>query len=223
MTRRNIFIVFLALLLSSCEKEQIEIGRIYTSKNVVQTKLKAYTIFGEITSPEEINTIMEKNGIRFLDVDTIDAAGEIEVKYISDSRVECKYSRDAEIETSTAHEKGGIIYWEKEDTVTLCRFNAYEDFLKYRPLCFEETKINPATGYNYIIKSKPCTYAQKLSNGFHILYLDVFYKFEKREFSAISRGTQRITGVNNRLNEDFLTTLGEKDTIVWQEYYIELE
>lgn len=214
-----ILIIFLIIGISSCstdsEEGLIEYPVTFTSNLISGSEIKVYTKDGEITLPNSKNKIIQTYKNNLTDLEIVEIRGKIIATYLTDSTVALTIDNKKEDKVRFVYENNGKIYWEKQDTSYEWGYFFYvADMLKYQPLYYEEFDVPKITGYSKAVKCKECLYVLK-KNG--ELKIPMFDYLHKSEFIL-----SPILGINNEFDENYLSLIGNNDTIVIQEYIIEM-
>ncbi len=212
-----LLIIFFFTGISSCKKDFIEHPITYASYSITSPDIKIFTKNGEITSSALKNNLIKRHEKYLTELESVDIEGKIIATYISENSVELTIDNTKEQRARTVHEIAELIYWEKKDTsqfVVNPTLNI-RNLLKYHPLFYEENNMPQFTGYEKFAKLKECCYVLNSSGKLKIPMLDYFYKHEF--------GYHSISGINNAFDENSLSNLSTNDTIIIQEYLIEME
>ena len=138
---------------------------------------------------------------------------------MAEDTVKLKIDNIEEERPKIVYKNDGIIYWESQDTTGLgfpIKYNPYiSDFLLYSPLYYGEVDVPTTTGYSKALIGKECYYVIRDNDKLKLPMLDYVYKNEI--------GATTITCINNKFIESFLSLIGDNDTIVIQEYKIEMK
>ncbi len=87
--------------------------------------------------------------------------------------------------------------------------------LKYQPLYYEEFNVPTSTGFTKAAKYRECFYVNKKDKGFEVPIFDYIYK------TVFELST--VNGINNEFDESNLLLIGSNDTLIIQEYSIEIK
>ncbi|TLX73748.1 hypothetical protein E9993_14920 [Labilibacter sediminis] len=213
--------ISLIILVFSCnrdsEEESIEYPLVYESFSILESDIKVYTKNGELTLVDLKEDIIKRYKNNLSDVETNDFEGKIVVTYLAENIVKLTLDNNAEERNRQVKEYKGLIYWEKQDTSSIIvDMNFYaSSILKYQPLYYEEFDVPTSTGYIKVAKYKECFFAKKKGNGFEVPMFDYVCITEFEQST--------ITGINNEITENSLPLIGENDTIIIQEYKIEMK
>ncbi len=208
-------IISIMFLVISCDKSSINYPITYTSHSITGVSINIFTKSGEIVTPSIKNELIKKYENYLTDLDIMEIEGKLIVTYLSSGTIELVkfYSGDSEIRT--VHEIAGLTYWEKTETDQISSSLDFNNkHLSYHPLFFEESFISGATGFIQVTKLKECYYAKKIDNKILIPMLDYFHKTNYGYSSA---------SINNAFNTESFSNLGVNDTLIVQEYYIEMK
>jgi len=140
--------------------------------------------------------------------------------YLSEDSVELTIDNIKEKKLRAIHEKDGIIYWESQDTSFsgLSSVFSIENLYKYHPFYYQEYKKLPPDGlYLTNTKFKECYYILRDEGKLNIPMIEfvlIHYGYDKG-FSTL--------GINNSFSNMRLADLYAKDTILIQQYLIEMK
>ena len=216
-----ILIIFLMIGISSCNKdsveELIEYPLTFTSYLITESEIKVYTKDGEITLADSKNKIIQRYKNNLTDLESVEIQGKVIATYLSENTVELTFDNIKEEKSRLVYEKDGLIYWEKQDTSGMPVNFTFDvaTILKYQPLYYEEFDVPMSTGYRKAAKYKECFFVKKKNEGFEVPMFDYLYK--------TVFGLPTILGINNEFNESRLSLIDSNDTIIIQEYSIEMK
>ena len=204
----------------SCNKnsdeELIEYPMTFTSYFISEPEINVYTKDGEITLVDLKNEIIERYKNNLTDLDSIEIQGIIIATYLSVDTVELTLDNKKEEKARIVSEHNELIYWEKQDTSVMSVYPvSFLDKLKYHPLYYEEFDVPMSTGYSKAAKYKECFFIKKKNEGFEVPMFDYLYKTEF--------GLPTILGINNEFNSSSISLIGSNDTIIIQEYFVEMK
>lgn len=189
----------------------------YSSYLISDALINVYTKNGILTSPNLKNEIIQKYKNYLTDLENIEIEDKVVATYTSENTVNVTIDDEGEEKARYVYEKDGIIYWEKQDTSGMPAYPPLfiGKILTYHPLYYEEFDVPLVTGYSKAARYKECYYVKKKNEGFEIPMFDYLHK---NEF-----GLLRNLGINNEVNENILSLTGSKDTIVIQEFNIQMK
>jgi hypothetical protein len=219
MKKNQLFPLILSVIgMFSCVKNAEELipeyPVIYKSYLISEPHIKVYTKGGEITLPYLKNTIIQRVKNNLTDLENIDIYAKTVATYLTENTVIVTIDNVEEEKIRFVYENDGITYWEKQDTTGM-PVNASAHFLTYKPLYYEEFDVPKVTGYNKAARYKECIYVKKKNDGFEVPVFDYLSKFEWGQFTVL--------GINNVFNENYLTLIGDNDTIIIQSFIIEMK
>jgi len=206
----------------SCKKDKDfeeklpEYPLIYESYSISGGEIKVYTNEGEIGSPGLESDIIQRYKNNLTDLESIEIDRKAVASYLAEDTVKLTIDKEEEEEERLVYENNGIIYWEKQDTSGIPVLSAFyvADILTYRPLYYEEFEVPKVTGYNKVVRYKHCFYVKRKNEGFEIPMFDYLHRTEFGQHTTL--------GINNRFNQNYLSVMGDNDTIVIQEFSIEM-
>lgn len=216
-----ILIILLMIGISSCNKESdkelIEYPITLTSYLISGSEIKVYTKDGEITLPNLKNKIIQRYKNNLTNLESVEIQGKVTATYLTENTIELTIDKIKEEKVRIVYENDVLIYWEKQDTSGMPVFSTFDiaDILKYQPLFYEEFDVPKVTGYNKAAMYKECFYVLKNNGELKIPMFDYMHRSEL--------GLPSIFGINNEFNESCLSLIGNNDTIVIQEYFIEMK
>lgn len=216
-----ILIVFTMFGISSCDKnsdeELIEYPVTFTSYFISEPVISVYTRNGEVTSTDLKNKTIERYKNNLTNIESVDIQKKIIATYLTENTVELTLDNNKEEKVRTVKELDGLIYWEKQDTSSmLVNIPFYvAAILKYQPLYYEEFNVPTSTGYRKAAKYGECFYVKKKDEGFEVPIFDYIYK------TVFELST--VNGINNEFDESNLLLIGSNDTLIIQEYSIEIK
>lgn len=205
----------------SCEKEPEEMipeyPATYSSYLISDAQINVYTKDGILTSPNLKGEIIQKYKNYLTDLENIEIEDKVVATYTSKNTVNVTIDDEEEEKVRYVYVKDGIIYWEKQDTSGIPAYPPLfiEKILTYHPLYYEEFDVPAVTGYSKAARYKECYYVKKKNEGFEIPMFDYVHK---NEF-----GLLRNLGINNEVNENILSLISSKDTIVVQKFNIQMK
>jgi hypothetical protein len=213
-----VLISVLIVVISSCKNNSVDYPITYSSGLVTEHSIKIYTKDGEVTSSNVINSVLNRYQFNFSKIQDGQAGGRLVATYLSEDSVELTINNIKENKLRAVHEKNGLIYWEKQDT-SYSGIGGFqiENLYKYHPFYYHEYRMVPPDGL-YLIntKFKECYYIIKDGEKLRIPMI---------EFVWIHFGYNNgisFLGVNNSFYKEGLPDLFAKDTILVQQYSIEM-
>lgn len=221
MNRYQLLLLILMITgIYSCEKNVDELLPEYPvtfeSYLISELEMKIYTKNGEIISPDLKNEIVQRFKKNLTDLDFFEIEGKVVATYLTKDTVKLTIDDIEEEHERLVYEKNGIIYWENQDTLEMGFFPySFQAVTNYHPLYYKEFAVPTATGYSTVAKYKECFYVKKKDEGFIIPMFDFVYKSEF--------GVPKMMGINNEFNKDYVSLIGYNDTIIIQEYKIEMK
>jgi len=219
MKTLTLILVFASILFASCSDSGDSYPKTYTSNAVLEGSLKLYTIEGEIKNPETIESFKKRYKQFVIQVDTIDVKGKTTVTYKNSSDIVIKAS--GKEKAGKAYTIDNVIYWEHPDTLTAFQ---WLPFNKYRPIYSEEKVVSQATGYGKKFLFKDCIFVENHQGQ---LRIPMVAKFSKVTNAPAFGDYSDYYQANNVIVVDSLfpknTYLDANDTIMIQEYYIEMK
>lgn len=218
--KRKQFILILVLIVGtySCQNDAVQYPITYSSGLVSEQSIKVYTKDGEITSSNVVNSVLKRYQFNLSNIQTGQAVGNLKVTYLSEDSVELTINNIKENKLRAVHEKDGITYWEKQDT-TYSGIGGFqiENLYKYYPFYYHEYKMMPSNGMFIMdTKFKECFYIIKEGKKLSIPMIEfvwIHYGYTKGE---------TFLGINNSFRKEGLPDLFAKDTMLVQQYSIEL-
>jgi hypothetical protein len=213
-------ITIILILIVSCEKEQdaINYPQTYESESINNINLRVFTKDGEISDQSIVNSVKETYDEFLTDLDNPEIQGEIIVKYNSEDEIEIQEMNSADIDVRDVYNISGISYWEKRDTTETNGFlSEFERFLKYHPIYQEESYVT-LTNNEYTL-FKHCYYAKKEAHNISFPMID-FVVFGNSFFPNYP--TQSASRINSEFDMNTISNLIENDTLIIQEYDIEM-
>ncbi len=211
--------LILVIGISSCKKDSVQYPITYTSDLITESSIKAYTKNGEISLPVTIKSIVNRYRSYFTNLEREEVTGKITATYLSKDSVELTINHVKEDKLRSVHEDAGVIYWEKQDTLMSGFTNIFsiEDLYKYHPYYYYEYYAPPGSGYTKYFKYKECQYIIRNGKKFNIPMV---------EFVWILQGYDKgfkYSGINNSFSKEGLSSLFVGDTILVQQYSIEMK
>ncbi len=214
-----ILILMLIIGISSCKEDKMQYPITYSSGLVTEHSISVYTKDGEVISSNVVNSVLNRYQFNFSNIQTGQAGGNLKATYLSEDSVELIINNIKEYKLRAVHEKDGIIYWEKQDT-TYSGIGGFqiENLYKYHPFYYLEYKMMPPNGlYLKDTKFKECYYILKDGEKLSIPMI---------EFVWIHYGSSNVMSfleINNSFNKEGLPDLFAKDTILVQQYLVEMK
>lgn len=217
--KRALYFTFLLLVITSCEREEkITYPIKYTSSaKPINISFRVFTADGEITDESVIESIVRRKNLRFNDLENIDLTDYLKVEYLSPEKVIIEIADRLEDDERNVIIDNNSIYWEKqEETSVSFSVTDFHKYHKYLPLQYEEFLV--ASGANFLnthTKYNHCYFAE-INNGkitFPIM------DFRIIEYTSSSGNS----GLNNKIDIEKLNQLSDRDTIVFQEFSLELK
>ncbi len=221
MNRIQFYLLILSLIgIYSCKKNTEEIlpqyPKTYKSYIISDSAIKVYTKDGEIILSSANSDIIQRFKIHLTDLENIEIEGKIDATYLAEDTVKLTINNIEEEQKRLVYENDSTIYWEKQDTTILSDIpGSLFNYLKYQPLYYEEFDVPATKGYNKISKYKECFYVIRDNES---LKVPMFDFVSKREL-----GTLIIKEINNEFDKSYASLIGDNDTIIIQEYNIELK
>jgi hypothetical protein len=211
-------VLFLIAAISSCKKDVVEYPITYSSNSISEPTIKVYTRNGEVTSTALVNNIISRyqSNLNKLEDDKIKER--IVITYISEDSTEITIDKIREDKLRSVHEIGGVIYLEKQDT-TIFPFGPLfkvQDLNKYYPLYYTETPAPTASGYSTYARFKDCFFLIKNGGKLKIPMFDFFWIFKSGYLRSIPE-------INNSFKEAGLNNFFVNDTMIIQEYLVEMK
>ncbi|MBN2611741.1 MAG: hypothetical protein JXB00_09320 [Bacteroidales bacterium] len=212
---------------SSCEKEkELTYPVVYESTVICDQKIRLFVKDLEVTSDSILQSYFKRNPKYSTPLGFLSLEGAIQVTYFTKDSVGIHYTLEDKTEFMSVTEISDLIYWEKYDTtIYLFDQSFLESFVtiqnvyynpvlhQYLPLYSEVVPVPQTTGYTTALLLKECYYVKRNGNKLKLPMLEFMMKHEYSIF---------YSSVNNSLNEDAIHKLGEQDTLLIQEYNIEL-
>jgi len=218
------FLSFLigVLIFFSCSKEEeyvIEYPTTFTPSEIYGQKIRVFTKKGEIKDSKITLKLIERIKNYITDVENYDIVDAFSATYLSPTTLEI-YNEDYTLPTLfNLHETPNITYWEDKNIRkgVIGIYDYYSNHFKYKPLYYKDL------GFNYPLNSnafelQECYYVKKNKNTLIMPFLD-FYHIGYKNYNQYNNARRRINNVF--ISESFLN-LGEKDTLVIQEYNLKL-
>lgn len=214
------FILILVLIigLSSCKEDKIQYPITYSSGLVTEHSISVYTKDGEITSSNVVTSVLNRYQFNFSNLQTGQTVGKLTATYLSEDSVELTINNIKENKLRAVHEKDGIIYWEKQDT-SYSGIGGFQigNLYKYHPFYYHEYKLVPPDGlYLTNTKFKECYYIIKDGGKLSIPMIEFVW------IHYGSSNSMSFLGINNSFYKEGLPDLFAKDTILVQQYLIEM-
>lgn len=222
-TNLNLLVVICLLIITfSCNDDtnSFEYPTTYISRSVSEMNIKVYTNSGEITNRLIKDEFIKRYKDYLMELDKIEIEGELTATYISSNTVELSKKDLATSEIRTVHDLSGLIYWEKPEIYNIVGSPQLDFLIKYfsyHPLFMEEDTpiVSPSGPNSTTFRLKECFYVKKKNNYLIMPYLDFYFKNAYQQFS--------VRRFNNKFNSDSISSLGVNDTIMIQEYNIEIK
>jgi hypothetical protein len=218
----KIFAFSILFVLQCCKENDISNYPIsYINLPVSDFSFRAYTKNGEITDSIKFNYLIKKYNCLITEVSNYNSEGKLIISYLSKEKVEIRNFETNKSDTLTVHNKSGLIYWERKDTISSpISFSSeayyFNKIFKYKPLYYMEFAIPPSSGYSKVAKYKQCFYVKPDGENLilpmiNFLYIqDIYAHFYDVE-------------LNNEFCEDCLLALGINDTIIINQYNLKLK
>ena len=211
-----------ALVFISCSKEEeyiIEYPTTFTPSEIHGQKIRVFTKKGEIKDSKTTLKIIERIKNHLTELENYNIADAFSATYLSPTSLEI-YNEYYTLPTLfNLYETPSITYWEdkiiRKGSVGV--YDYYSNHFKYKPLYYKDL------GFNYLINSntfelQECYYVKKNGNTLIMPFLD-FYHIGYKGYNQYKNARQRI---NNIFISESYNNLGEKDTLVVQEFNLEL-
>lgn len=215
-----LFILLLAITWS-CKKDHTDplpgYPLSFRSYQVSGPRIKVYTNGGEIDIPLIKDRVIKRHKHNLSDLGNMNVDKKIAVTFLSEDSVLMTLDEQKEEKTRLVRRTADeYVIWEKQDTaaVPVYFFNMM-NVTALLPLYYEEIQVPQVTGYNKVARYKECFFAKKTNQGFQVPVFDFVYIDEYGTFPRL--------GINNRFNENCLTTIDSNDTILIQEYFVDLK
>ncbi len=216
MKKLLIIFSFLSFTLFSCEKDTIDYPVTFSTKTVSEYSLRIFTTDGEITSESLKYDIVQRYKYQLNAVSNEDLKGKIVCTYITKDSVEIIIDGVKEAKPRNVLENNGLVYWEKQDTTVKGYTWLPYDILKaqeYIPTYYLETPCASGSAYKILVESKECLYAIKNKGKLSIPMFDFF----------INYSGYLVKEINNSFKNLEERAFNHKDTIIIQEYLIDME
>lgn len=220
MTKNQIIgSLILVIGISSCKKDIVQYPITYSSDLITESSIKAYTKNGEISSPVTIKSIVNRYQSYFTKLENEEVAGKIIATYLSEDSVELTINHVKEEKLRSVHEDAGVIYWEKQDTSMsgLGPIFRIEDLYKYHPYYYYEYNAPPGSGYLRHFKYKECHYVIRNGKKLNIPMIEFVWILQ-----GYNKGI-KYSGINNSFSKEGLARLFVGDTILVQQYSVEMK
>jgi hypothetical protein len=203
--------------INSCKKDPIQYPIIYSSDLITESNIKVYTKNGEITSSTVINSVVNRYQSYLTNLESEQVRGKIVATYLSENSVELTINKVKEDKLRSVHEDAGVIYWEKQD-ITESGFGPIfriEDVYKYRPFYYDEYIAPPGSGYLKYFKYKECYYIIRNGKKINIPMIESVWIHDVYKV--------KYPGKNNSFSKEGLSMLPVGDTILIQQYSVEMK
>jgi len=213
-----IFVLFLIAGIYSCKKDVVEYPITYSSYSISDPTIKIYTRNGEVTSSVLVNNIVNRYQSNLNKLENDKIKEKIVVTYISEDSTELTIDKIKEDKLRSVHEIDGVIYLEKQDT-SIFPFGPLfkvQDLNKYYPLYYTETFAPPGSGYSKYSRFKECFFLIKNGGKLKIPMFDFFWIHNTGYLISTPE-------INNSFKEDGLNNFFVNDTMIIQEYLIEMK
>jgi len=218
--KKNLILIVLFLIagIYSCKKDTVDYPITYSSSSISDPSIKVYTRNGEVTSSDLINKLVVRfqDKLKISENDKI--KGKVIVNYISADSVELTIDNVKEAKSRSVHEINGVIYLEKQDT-TLKGFGPtfkIDDVYKYSPIYYEEYYAPAGSGYSKYAKIKDCYFLINKGGTLNIPMFNFLWVWN-------TNSAYPYSGNNNSFKPEGLQKFNYADTIIIQQYYIEMQ
>lgn len=220
---KRVLIFFSFLFLIACEEYDSSFSGKYISENIYFSEVKVYTAFGEIS---EKNIIQQAVFNHFpneftLNSDTVlDALGIIDIEFLSGQKANVNYRNIHE--ERDVKEKNEVLYVESSE---VSRYYDSDDetiwkqISKYRPLYANTQTVASTSGYITYTDYKHCLFLLKYEAKIKAPFLTyVLIRHPSPDIVQVEAGVKN----NNSFNNKAFDYLIDGDTLILQEYYINL-
>lgn len=219
--KRILSLILLILIVASCNQDEyiIEYPTTFVSTKISNQNIRVFTKKGEIKDSKITSELINRIKDKLTDVNNLNVQNEISVTYLSSTGIELNTINPPETQELNLHETPNITYWERKNVskavIGVYDYNA--NHYKYQPLYFKILGVNALIN-STLFESQECLYAKKKGKAIVMPFLDFYHK-GKKDFYNYEYGVNKI---NNSFVSESFSKLGINDTIVVQEYNVEL-
>ena len=237
----QLFLFFLlAFGVCSCDKESDKNPLTLSATSIVEYEISFYTKEGKITSQKEIDELIERKTYSLvrISLDQFLKSFLPEITYLSGSKAQLMFKNENEEKRRLIYETDDLIYFEKQEVLEYPAYVGYGvdygliygygvnnytlDSRKFKPLFYEIVDIPTTNGSTQIIREKECFYIKKV-DGELIVPMYKYY-LDKDDNGDGMRTNYRYTDPgNNEFNENCVSVMGDRDTLIVEQYYIKME
>lgn len=218
--KRNLLVLLLLPIILfnySCKDDDPEYPITYTGSVFSTYSTKVYSVDGEITDLKVIKQYVASLESILDSLRNLEGVKEVSITYFSPVSVQFSINQNDEVLKTMAVTEldKNIVY---EDTMTFTAVipeMVNFDYLKYKPITYEEKSIAGAAGVYTASIYKPCYYASKDGANITMTFSDM-YRLEDNFCTY-------YIGLNNVVNDEIKNVLKNQEVLVVQEYTLTLK